>query len=291
MIEKGIAVIGSTTIDKIVKENGASMLKLGGATTYSGITYSRHGYHTTVVSNVAEKDLTIFEKLTNEHVQVCYRTSPNTTHFVNRITGNSRKQGLPKKASAIKYSQILDVLDRISCIHFSPLHPMDIDIEVIKRFYNRKYSVFLDVQGYTRFVRDKIVHRGVSPQLVHALRASQVVKANEAELNSMLDYFKTNLTDIIQSFEIEEFVVTCGEKGGFVKNINGHEIKYKANLVRKFDDPTGVGDVFFASYVICRNLKKMAAIDACAYASKLSAQQVEGRYILPAQLRLSNIDL
>jgi sugar/nucleoside kinase (ribokinase family) len=290
VIEKGIAVIGSTTIDKIVKENGASMLKLGGATTYSGITYSRHGFHTIVVSNVAEKDLTIFDKLHNEQVHVCYRTTQNTTHFVNRIIGNSRKQELTKKACAIKCNQIRDVLDRVSCIHFSPLHPMDIDIEVIKRFNDQKYTVFLDVQGYTRLVRDQIVYRGVSTQLSDALRVSQVVKANEAELNSMLDYFKTNLTDLMLSFEIEEFLVTGGEKGGLVKNINGHEFKYTATSVKTFDDPTGVGDVFFACYIISRYLKKMAAIDACAYASKISAQQVEGRYILPNELFLSHTE-
>jgi hypothetical protein len=42
MIEKGIAVIGSTTIDNIVHRN-FSRFKIGGVTTYSGITYSRHG--------------------------------------------------------------------------------------------------------------------------------------------------------------------------------------------------------------------------------------------------------
>ena len=289
MIEKSIVVIGSTTIDKIVKENGVSMLKLGGATTYSGITYSRHGFQTIVVSNVAEKDLSIFEQLYKERVQVCHRTTGNTTHFVNRITGNSRKQELPKKAGTIKYNQIRDVLDRVSCLHLGPLHPMDIDIEVINLLNDIKLTVFLDVQGYTRLVKDNIVQRGVSSQLPDALKVSQVVKANEAELNSMLDHFKTSLTDLMLSFEIEEFVVTRGEKGGFVKNINGHEIKYKATSLKKFDDPTGVGDVFFASYIICRNLKKMAVIDACAYASKLSAQQVEGRYILPEELSLSNL--
>jgi hypothetical protein len=42
-----IAVIGSTTVDKIVAQN-LSFLKIGGVTTYSGITYARHGIDTVV---------------------------------------------------------------------------------------------------------------------------------------------------------------------------------------------------------------------------------------------------
>ena len=55
MIKKGIAVVGSTTIDKIVREN-RSIFKLGGVTTYSGITYSRHGIDSYIVTNVAKQD-------------------------------------------------------------------------------------------------------------------------------------------------------------------------------------------------------------------------------------------
>ena len=56
MIEKGIAVIGSTTIDNIIKKDTASYFKLGGVTTYAGITYSRHAIFTHVVTNVAPQD-------------------------------------------------------------------------------------------------------------------------------------------------------------------------------------------------------------------------------------------
>ena len=55
MLEKGIAVIGSTTIDKNIYDN-KNQLKIGGVTTYSGITYRRHGIVTRIVTNVAEQD-------------------------------------------------------------------------------------------------------------------------------------------------------------------------------------------------------------------------------------------
>ena len=54
-LEKGIGVVGSTTIDKIVAED-QSYLKLGGVTTYAGITYRRHGIPARIVSNLADQD-------------------------------------------------------------------------------------------------------------------------------------------------------------------------------------------------------------------------------------------
>ena len=55
MLDKSIAVVDSTTIDKIVSQN-QSVTKIGGATAYAGITYSRHGIGTFVVSNIAKND-------------------------------------------------------------------------------------------------------------------------------------------------------------------------------------------------------------------------------------------
>jgi len=49
-LNKGIGVVGSTTIDKIFT-GYQSYLKLGGVTTYAGITYRRHGIPVHIVSN------------------------------------------------------------------------------------------------------------------------------------------------------------------------------------------------------------------------------------------------
>ncbi|MCK5420377.1 MAG: hypothetical protein KAI93_17760, partial [Desulfobacterales bacterium] len=62
MTIKGIAVVGSTTVDKIVGQN-LRFLKIGGVTTYSGITYARHGLETLAVSNIARQDQEINDRL------------------------------------------------------------------------------------------------------------------------------------------------------------------------------------------------------------------------------------
>ena len=60
-----IAVVGSTTVDKIVAQN-LSFLKIGGVTTYSGITYARHGIDTVAVSNISSKNQVIVARLQKE---------------------------------------------------------------------------------------------------------------------------------------------------------------------------------------------------------------------------------
>ncbi len=54
LLKKGIGVVGSTTIDKIVAEN-QSYIKLGGVTTYAGITYRRHGIPARIVSRFSNQ--------------------------------------------------------------------------------------------------------------------------------------------------------------------------------------------------------------------------------------------
>jgi sugar/nucleoside kinase (ribokinase family) len=285
MLENGIAVIGSTTIDKIVKKKHC-IFKMGGVTTYAGITYRRHNLAVRVVSNLADQDTALVEKLNQEQIMVDYGETKNTTRFVNYVEGNDHRQRLTAKAAPIKESQIAAALEFADSIHLGPLHPNDIEAGAIKILEDPRLPVFLDVQGYTRQVEDEIVSTGVSPEISEALRISQVVKANEPELQSMLDFYRMSLEDVITRFEIEEFVVTLGKKGGYVKDSRGDEIHYPAEAVQNFDDSTGAGDVFFAAYIVGRFLNKSPIPQACAYAAKLSAQQISGNFISRVFLEL-----
>ena len=285
MLENGIAVIGSTTIDKIVK-NEHCIFKLGGATTYSGVTYRRHNLAVRVVSNVADQDMVIVEKLNQERIIVDSGETKKTTRFVNYVGDDDHRQRLTAKAAPIKGNQIAATLNFVDGIHLGPLHPKDIEPSGIKILKDSKLPVFLDIQGYTRQVENEIVHAVVSPELSEALRVSQVAKANEPELQAMLGFYRMPLEDVITRFEIKEFVVTLGEKGGYVKDSRGDEIQYPAEAVQAFDDSTGAGDVFFAAYIVGRFLNKEQIPQACTYAAKLSAQQISGNFISPAFLQL-----
>jgi len=287
--KNGIAVIGSTTIDKNI-HGLKSRLKIGGVTTYSGITYRRHGIKTRIVSNVAKQDLQILAKLNQEKLIIHNGTTSDTTQFKNTFNGDERRQQMPLKASSIKAGQIIKVLEHISSVHLGPLHPLDIDLGCISVLEKTNLPVFLDVQGYTRRLENTEVYSGVSNQLPKALKAARIVKANNPEIESILNLLNTDLNDLLLTYEIDEFVVTQGRQGGYVKDNTGREFRYNADSVQQVDDPTGAGDVFFAAYNIGRFLKKLNISDACAYAANLAALQVSGNYISQDCLSFSFVD-
>jgi len=285
MNEKGIAVIGSTTIDKIIDRN-FSRFKIGGVTTYAGITYSRHGIKTRVVTNIAIHDREIIKRLQAEQIVVCNGQTAETTYFINYIDGAKQRQEVPQRAELIDRSQVIENVKDVGAVHLGPLHASDIDNQAIKLLTNFKLSIILDAQGLSRSVKKKSVYPSVSKHLPAYFGISQIVKANEQEYDSIIDFFQTNLLGLLRHFKISEFIVTAGHRGGFVQTITGEKIPYPAAGVKSSGDPTGAGDVFLAAYVIGRHLNHWSIADACKYAAKLAARQIEGNYIKPDDLRL-----
>jgi sugar/nucleoside kinase (ribokinase family) len=106
-----------------------------------------------------------------------------------------------------------------------------------------------------------------------------VIKANEAEYQSILEFYQINTAELIIRFKIEEFIVTLGQKGGFVQTKDGKIVEYAAEYVENSTDLTGAGDVFFAAYITSRFTNQMQISEACRYASQIAARQVEGKYI------------
>ncbi len=289
MVEKNIAVIGSTTIDEIIHRN-FSRFKIGGVTTYAGITYSRHGIKTWVLTNVANRDREIIKRLEQESIVVCNGQTEITTYFRNLLDDgdDNRRQHILQQAAPINWSQLTGNLKDVGFVHLGPLHPSDIDVRTIELIGRLKPLVILDVQGFLRSVKNKIVYPAVSAHLPAAIRVSHLVKANRQEYESLIDFFRTDLTELMRQFKINEFVVTTGHKGGFVQTITGEEIPYPAASVKSNGDPTGAGDIFLAAYVIERFYYRRSITDACQYAAELAARQIGGNYIKPDDLSLED---
>ena len=64
-ITRGVVVVGSTTVD-LNEIEAERFIKLGGVTTYAGITYRRLGAATWVVTNVAPTDKALLAALKQE---------------------------------------------------------------------------------------------------------------------------------------------------------------------------------------------------------------------------------
>ena len=79
-LDRGVAVIGSTTID--CNEIGSAVhWKVGGVTTYAGLTYRRHGLNTWVVTNVAPADASILSFLTAKGIRIASGPPAATGHL------------------------------------------------------------------------------------------------------------------------------------------------------------------------------------------------------------------
>jgi sugar/nucleoside kinase (ribokinase family) len=278
ILNKCIGVVGSTTLDDIVSPNG-TISKIGGATTYAGITYRRHAIDVFIISNVAPDDRIITDRLEQENIIVFNGESDRTTHFINTIKNNSRRQEVFNRSRPILHRQLLRAVKYVGAWHLSPLHPDDIEPKVLTELPHTDLKIYLDVQGYTRKVENNAVLPAVSSLLPAALSAAHIIKANGAEIRLILEHFQKDLPEIMESFEIEEAVITLGREGGWVQTRDGLKINYTANRLETVADPTGAGDVFFAAYLLSRFIKNRGIADACQYAAGIAARQVEGTYI------------
>lgn len=278
-IQRGVAVVGSTTIDRNIIGR-AAYLKIGGVTTYAGLTYRCHGLPTWVVSRVAHAEAWILERLTAEGIQVAESPAESTTRFVNRFHAGRRRQDVTSIAPPVNYAQLAAVEPQVDCIHLGPLHPKDIEAPVFVRLRESRALVVLDVQGLVRKISGGRVAAAVSDHLDAALGAALLVKSDEEELHLILNAFGTpRVEDLMTRFEIAEWVVTSGFQGGTIYSGNARVYRYSSEPVSPVVDPTGAGDVFLAAYTVSRFRDRKTVAGAGRYAAKLAASHVAGRYL------------
>jgi sugar/nucleoside kinase (ribokinase family) len=277
-IARGVAVVGSTTIDR--NEIGAErFVKLGGVTTYAGITYRRLGIATWVVSSVAPADRPLLAALQREGIRLLVDDSPATTRFVNQVAGGRRTQAMPSSAEPVRVPRLREALEQTDCVHLGPLHPRDIDPGIFPILKGLGALVVLDAQGYTRTVTEGEVAPGVSEHLGPALETAHVVKTNRGELEAIERFYARPLPRLMADFGLREWVVTRGPDGGSVTDGSGAEHPYRAVTAHRRSDPTGAGDVFLAAYVAARFAEGRPIAAACASAARLASEQLAGRFI------------
>jgi sugar/nucleoside kinase (ribokinase family) len=276
-----VAVVGSTTIERIVGMPLTAAPRVGGVTTYAGLTYRHLGLTPHIVSNWASGDSAIGEFLGAAGMVLHIGTGCDTTRFVNQVEGDRRFQEMPSSAAAIAAEQIEAILLRLDWVHLGPLHPLDIDPGVLSMLSDWDRPVLLDVQGYTR-KRDPDtaqIRADVSDDLPGALTAARMVKANQEEMALILADGHTEMVGLMERFGIEEVVVTRGAAGGTVWSLNAPPVEYRSRAVRRWTNPTGAGDVFFAAYAVNRLLKGDTVQSAAGEAAALAAEQVSGGFI------------
>lgn len=274
-----IVIIGSATIDTIVQD-ASTFHKIGGVATYGGITFRRHGLDATVLSNIAATDTAIFDLYRNYKIRLFNGLTPTTTCFVNyRGQDNKRRQEITSKAAPITISEAKSAFDNTDHIHLGPLHPHDIEPASLAHLPRYSRFISLDVQGYVRHIENTRVMRNVSHYLQDALLISNVIKAEEQELEAILNTYQMDTAEFKRQYDLDELVITAGSAGGSIITASGENIGYKPLAVERIVDTTGAGDVFFAAYLASRFHHHKSVSEASRHASFIAAQYVEGSYI------------
>lgn len=284
-----VLVIGPTTIDQ-VERVGISTVKMGGVTTYGGITFRKHDLATTVVSNIADKDDQLFRVFREQGIELLNGVTENTTVFVNHISGDDRRQEMPFRSAPITADQARRAIANTDHVHMGPLHPLDLAADLLRLLRKENPVVSLDVQGYVRRVhRGRVrLQGGISRRLHQALLASSVIKGDGMELQAILDGRQITVEELMRSYRLDEVVVTAGSQGGRIMLASGQVVTYDAAHVSRVMDTTGAGDVFFGAYLASRIHGRQSIQESCEHAALVVAQQLEGLYIREEELRLSS---
>ena len=283
-----IAIVGSAAVDRVVRGDG-SAYKRGGVVVYAGLTFARLGLETRVLTNLAAGDRDVLAPLELEGVVVDVGESPATTHFINYVDGDQRRQELPVRAVPIAAAQLKALLAGVDHVYLGPLHPRDIENEALE-ILGPEVRVSLDLQGYVRRIEGEEVLRGVSQDLPKALACADLVKASGDELEAVLTHYGLELDELMRDCAIEEWVVTQGSRGGWVVDGGGMRTDFAPHPVEVVADPTGAGDVFFATYLFYRLHRGEQVTAAARCAAELAARQVEGHFIADEILLLERGD-
>ena len=282
-------MVGSTTIDCNIFEAGRR-LKLGGVTTYAGLTYRRRGLAVRVVTRVAAAHLPLLSRLTDAGIRLDVPAGRFTTHFVNRFRGGARTQEMPFCAEPIGSIQVRQVLDAVDCIHLGPLHPADLEDEVYHLLRRWPGEVVLDVQGLVRRVASGSIAPGACEALPLALAAADIVKADAAELQTMLAALGADLPGVMAACGIRETVVTEQERGGVIYGPGRSRHAFRAEPAPEVEDPTGAGDVFLAAYSLARLADGLEVAPAALQAARAAARQIAGGHIPRTMLELDEAE-
>ncbi len=254
-------VVGSLTKDEIVCGRTRTW-QIGGVAWHAATALAALGIRTRVVTRTAASDSEITDALRAAGIEVLNRPCARTTVFVNEYAEHDADQMLgqwvPALAHPIGARQLASALSDVgrtepALAYMGPLHPADLSDAAWNALQRQRPSVVaLDVQGYTRVLRQGRVQQEPHARLPSLLKLCDVVKANRAEAQAATGSPdpQAAAAQLAQARPGLEVLVTCGPDGATVAH--GSHIHSCPAVPVTVADSTGAGDIFFASYLARR---------------------------------------
>jgi len=292
MMEYQVYVIGALSIDEVTTSS-RELRKVGGAVTYSSLSYKRLGVPTKIVSNFDIEDSLIVDKLADLEIPFHGARGESTTSFAIHVKGDGRDMKLLSKSERIEVRDLAPLCvggkSSGAHIHLGPLFGDDIDIESIKYLKEKGFRLCIDIQGFVREIQGDSIVIAAHPKISEVLSLCSYLKADVDELQCLLDHLEIeNAKGLVSDFKIQELVVTDASKGGQVYTLDGWSVIYEPDQPELADDSTGAGDVFFATY-LCNRLRDHKTIEeSCKLAQETVIEHLKGNHIRQSSLILAS---
>ena len=249
-----ICVIGPVVWDRNFYGNLERRPQPGGVAYYASMTYCRLGLSTAVVTKVAANDeWALLRELRSSGVEVFNLPTQTTTTFENHYWADNfdvRVQRVGSRAEVIRLTEFPEI--RANTVHFGPLTPDDIELDVMVPGLAPFSTIALDAQGLVREIVDGAVVAKERVDHGHWLRFVDVLKVDTQEL--LIYAGSASPSDAVRGLlarGVDELVVTEGSLGSTVFR-DGDSFHIDAVRPRRPIDVTGCGDTFLAAYMAKR---------------------------------------
>jgi sugar/nucleoside kinase (ribokinase family) len=249
-----VCVIGPIVWDRNFYGSLERRPQPGGVAYYASMTYRRLGLNTAVVTKVAANDeWALLRELRSNGVEVFNLPTKTTTTFENHYSAenfNVRVQRVGSRAEAIRLTEFPEI--RASTVHFGPLTPDDIELDIMVPSLSPFSTIALDAQGLVREIVDGAVVAKETVDHGHWLRFVDVLKVDTQELLIYAGSASpSNAVRRLLARGVVELVVTEGSLGSTVFR-DGDSFRIDAVRPRRSVDVTGCGDTFLAAYMAKR---------------------------------------
>ena len=258
-------VVGNITKDTLITKQG-KFFTFGG-TSYSGITASKLGYDSNILTRGNQTLDNWIRFLKKNNINVIFQKDRKTTSFINNYSNHDRKQKLLECTGKINF----DISRNLDIIHLNPIY-REIDVEIVKKARERCELLSLDIQGLVRTRKSGDIIQKFWDEREKYMRYIDFLKIGKYELSSVSK--KKNLRDIcedLKSVGAGIIGLTLGKKGSIIYDEDLFKIPaYKTKTV----DETGAGDVYGASFAI-KYFETKNIIDSALFASASASFVVE----------------